>query len=112
MPTYQTEHFRVQYRGGTDHESMVLPLVQIPNFPVDDICHLTLDVIGEVREQLVYEVSELSAHEQVTEFAPGRHVFHGAVQASAVGVPWTSWAVPETHLLADMCLPFAVTQQA
>jgi hypothetical protein len=73
---------------------------------------LTLHVLREVGEQLMSEISEVSTYEQVTKFAPGRNVFHGAMQTSAVGITRASVAVDEAHLLANMFLPLPVAWRA
>ena len=100
----------MQDHRNTDQEGVILPFVQFPDFPVEDICHVTLSVVRKVWEQLIGEVSELSTYEQESKFAPGRYVPHGAVQASAVGVPGTSRVAAKAHLLANMCFPLPVTR--
>ena len=100
----------MQDHRNADQEGVILPFVQFPDVPVEDICHLTLSVVRQVWEQLIGEASELSAYEQVSTFAPGRYVPHGAVQASAVGVPGTSRVAAKARLLANMCFPLPVTR--
>jgi hypothetical protein len=58
------------------------------------------------------EVSKLATYEQVPKFAPCREVLHGAAQATAVSVPWTTGVAAKAHLFADVGFPFPVTKRA